>query len=86
MRSTLGLLKRKLRATMNLREYLFKKRITQIDFAKRLGISRGHLGQILHSTKHPSRKLAKKIEEETEGKVTAAELLLPENFKEENLI
>jgi transcriptional regulator with XRE-family HTH domain len=71
---------------VNLREYLFKKRITQVDFAKQLGISRGHLGQILHSTKHPSRKLAKKIEEETEGKVTAVELLLPENFKEENPI
>ena len=71
---------------MNFREYLFKKRITQVDFAKRLGISRGHLGQILHRTKHPSRKLAKKIEEETEGKVTALELLFPENFKEENSI
>lgn len=75
-----------MRASVNLREYLFKKRITQVDFAERLGISRGHLGQILHGTKHPSRKLAKKIEEETEGKVTAVELLLPENFKEENLI
>ncbi len=70
---------------MNFREYLFKKRITQIEFAKRLGISRGHLVQILHRTKHPHRKLAKKIEEETEGRVTAVELLLPENFKEEIL-
>ena len=70
---------------MNLREYLFKKRITQVDFAKRLGISRGHLGQILHGTKHPSRKLAKKIEEETEGKVTAVELLLPEKFQRKKI-
>lgn len=68
---------------MNFREYLFKKQITQIDFAKRLGISRGHLGQILHGTKHPSRKLAKKIEEETEWKVTAAELLFPEQSEKE---
>jgi transcriptional regulator with XRE-family HTH domain len=74
------------RATVNFREYLFKKRITQIEFAKRLGISRGHLGQILHGTKHPSRKLAKKIEEETEGKVTAVELLFPEqSAKEEDI-
>ena len=75
-----------MRATVDFREYLFKKRITQVDFAKRLGISRGHLSQILHGSKHPSRKLAKKIEEETEGKVTAVELLLPENsLKEENI-
>jgi len=66
---------------LNLREYLFRKRITQIDFARRLGISRGHLGQILHGSKHPSRKLAKKIEEETEGKVTAIELIFPETNK-----
>ncbi len=44
------------------------------------------LDQILHGTKHPSRKLAKKIEEETEGKVTAVELLFPEqSAKEENI-
>ena len=72
--------------TVNFREYLFKKRITQVDFAKRLGISRGHLGQILHCTKHPSRKLAKKIEEETEGKVTAVELLFPEKFQRKKII
>ena len=66
---------------MNFREYLFNKRITQIEFAKKLEISRGHLSQILHGTKHPSRKLAKKIEDETEGKVTAIELLFSENHK-----
>lgn len=71
---------------MNIRDYLFKKRITQVDFAKRLGISRGHLGQILHGTKHPSRKLAKKIEAETEGKVTAVELLFPEQSSKEGNI
>ncbi len=68
---------------MNLREYLFRKRITQVDFAKRVGISRSHLGQILHCTKHPSRKLAKKIQEETEAKVTAIELLFPEQSEKE---
>lgn len=66
---------------MNFREYLFKKRISQVEFAKKLGVSRGHLNQILHGNKHPSRKLAKKIEEETEGKVTAIELLFSENYK-----
>ena len=70
-----------MRAIVNFREYLFKKRITQVDFAKKLGISRGHLNQILHGIKHPSRKLANKIEEESEGKVTAVELLFPEKQK-----
>lgn len=65
---------------MNLREYLFKKRITQVEFSKRLEVSRGHLNQILLGPKHPSRKLAKKIEELTEGKVSAIELLFPENY------
>ena len=68
---------------MDFREYLFKKRITQVEFAKKLGISRGHLGQILHGAKHPSRNLAKKIEEETEGKVTAIELLFPKKSSKE---
>lgn len=63
---------------MNLREYLFRMRITQVDFAKKLGISRGHLGQIIAGTKHPSRKLAKNIEDITNGQVTAVELLFPD--------
>lgn len=71
---------------MDLREFLFKKGITQIEFAKKLGISRGHLNQILHKTKHPSRKLAKEIEEQTEGKVAAIELLFPEKFSKEEYV
>jgi len=51
-----------------------------------LEISRGHLSQILYGAKHPSRKLAKKIEEEAEGKVTAIELLFPEKSPKEEAI
>lgn len=72
-----------MRVFMNLREYLFRKRLTQVDFAKKLEISRGHLSQIMKQTKHPSRKLAKAIEDLTEGKVTAIELLFPEKFSKE---
>ncbi len=68
---------------MNFREYLFQKRIIQVDFAKKLGISRGHFSQILYGAKHPSRKRTKKIEDETEGKVTAIELLFPEKSSKE---
>lgn len=68
---------------MDLREYLFRKRITQVDFAKKLGVSRSHLSQIIAGTKHPSRKLAKKIEEETNGHVTALEMLFPEEHPQQ---
>ena len=51
----------KTRAIVNFREYLFKKRIIQVDFTK-------------------------KIEEETEEKVMAIELLFPEkSAKEEGI-
>jgi transcriptional regulator with XRE-family HTH domain len=32
---------------MDLDEYLFRKKISQTDFANELGISRNHLGEIL---------------------------------------
>ena len=35
-----------MRATVSLREYLFRKRITQVDFAKKLGISKSQLCDI----------------------------------------
>ncbi|MEK7339172.1 MAG: helix-turn-helix transcriptional regulator [Candidatus Rhabdochlamydia sp.] len=65
---------------MKLAEYLFRMKMTKKDFAEKLGISRGHLQHILSGTKNPSVKLAKKIEEETRGKVSKAELLFPEDF------
>ncbi|WP_080502660.1 helix-turn-helix domain-containing protein [Neochlamydia sp. EPS4] len=45
---------------MDLDEYLFRKRISQTDFAKDLGISRTHLEEILRGRRSPSVKLAKK--------------------------
>jgi transcriptional regulator with XRE-family HTH domain len=55
---------------MDLDEYLFRKRIFQTDFAKELGISRNHLGEMLRGRRSPSIKLAKRIEELTRGEVT----------------
>ncbi|MBA3602619.1 MAG: helix-turn-helix transcriptional regulator [Parachlamydiaceae bacterium] len=37
-----------------------KQRITQVDFAKKFGISRKHLSQIFYDAKHPSRNLQKR--------------------------
>jgi transcriptional regulator with XRE-family HTH domain len=62
---------------MDLDEYLFRKRVSQTEFAKELGISRNHLGEILRGRRSPSVKLAKKIEELSQGEVTKEEALFP---------
>lgn len=62
---------------MDLDEYLFRKRVSQTEFAKELGISRNHLGEILRGRRSPSVKLAKKIEELSQGEVTKEEVLFP---------
>ena len=70
---------------MKLRDYLHKKRISQIDFAKIIGISETQLSRWLGGSRIPSRKNALKIEEVTEGKVSANELLFPEKYPEEEI-
>ena len=70
---------------MKLRDYLYKKRIRQIDFAKEVGISQTQLNKWINGSRIPSRKNAMKIEELTEGKVTAHEMLFPEKYPEEEI-
>jgi helix-turn-helix protein len=65
---------------MELREYLFKNRITEEQFAKMLGISRGHVSCIKRGTQ-PSRLLAKEIERATEYNVLTEDLR-PKDKKE----
>lgn len=60
---------------MDLREYLFRKRISVTDFGKMLNYSRAHLSKIIHGKQLPSRKLAEAIEKATHGEVKAIELL-----------
>jgi Helix-turn-helix. len=62
---------------VDLDEYLFRKRISQTDFAKDLRISRNHLGEILRGRRTPSVKLAKKIEELTQREVTREQAMFP---------
>ena len=62
---------------MDLDEYLFRKRITQTDFAKNLEISRNHLGEILRGRRTPSVKLAKKMEKLSQGEVTREQAMFP---------
>lgn len=63
---------------MQLAEYLFQHKIKQTEFAKIIGASRVHIGEILRGRRRPSVKLAKRIEELTNGKVPKEGLLFPE--------
>jgi len=60
---------------MDLREYLFRKRLKVTEFSKNLGASRIHISEIVNGRRVPSRLLAKAIEKETGGEVTVKELL-----------
>ena len=51
----------------------FKGTIT--DLAKKLGISRGHLSDILNHHETPSLYIALRIQEETKGKIKAVSLI-----------
>lgn len=62
---------------MDLREYLFRKRLSVTDFAKELGYQRVHISQIVNGKRKAGRHLAKTIEQFTHGEVTAHELLNP---------
>lgn len=66
---------------MKLDLWLFMNRITKKDFAARLNVSRGHLQEIVSGKRKPSVKLAKQIEELTQGKVSKEEVLFPEEFE-----
>lgn len=58
---------------MDIREYIFKNRITQKDFAKILGISAKTLWTIVHGA-DVKMSLARKIVRITKGQVTYEEI------------
>ncbi len=60
---------------MNLKEYLFLKRMTVTEFSEMMGYHRNHISGIISGRVIPSRGLAKSIERITNGEVTAKELL-----------
>lgn len=64
---------------MKLKDYLFHNGISIQDFADKLEYSRTHLSQIVNGQSKPSKRLAKAIEQLTNGQVTAKELLGNEN-------
>lgn len=63
-----------------LQSYLTDKGMKSAEFAKRVGCSAPTISRILTGKRYPSPSLARKIEEETEGRVTLRDLFqeLPE--------
>lgn len=60
---------------MKLDEYLKNQSMTKTAFGAVVGVSQSHISNISWGKKQPSIKLAKKIEEATDGKVSVIELL-----------
>jgi len=60
---------------MHIREYLFVKNMSVKALAELAEVCPDYLSQIKNMKKIPSKKLAKRIERVTDGKVTAKELL-----------
>jgi len=64
---------------MELRDYLYKNRITQVDFAREMKISYKTLWGIINKESDMKLSLALRIEKATKEEVTCKELL-PESF------
>ena len=62
-------------------EWLFKEGILQQEFANTLGITREYLGKITSGKVRASKTLAKLIEFETNGEVTAENVLFGDMSK-----
>lgn len=60
---------------MDLREYLFRHRLTVTEFAKVINYGRTYINNVVTGTRSPGKKLAKEIERATNGEVTVDELL-----------
>jgi plasmid maintenance system antidote protein VapI len=61
--------------TMNLKEYLFFKRMTVKEFSQIMDYSRTHMSSIVNGTATAGIKLAKRIEKFTDGELKAIDLM-----------
>ncbi len=65
-----------------LKQWIEKSHMTQLEFAALVGLShKFHLNRIINLHKIPSRHLALKIQEVTNGEVTAMDVLYPKRIK-----
>jgi len=60
---------------MDLKDYLYLKRMTIQEFSELIGYSRNHLSGIINKRLKPTRKMAQYIEKMTNGEVKAEDLL-----------
>jgi transcriptional regulator with XRE-family HTH domain len=60
---------------MHLRDYLRAEKLTDEQFAARLSVSPFAVGKWRRGERFPRRELLRRIEAETKGRVTAADLL-----------
>lgn len=60
---------------MDLKDYLYLKRMTINDFSELIGYSRNHISGIINKRLKPTKKLAQYIEKMTEGEVKSEDLL-----------
>jgi len=60
---------------MNLKDYLYLKRMTLNEFSNQIGYSRNHLSGIINGRYKPNKKFALYIEQITNGEVKAEDLL-----------
>ena len=67
---------------MNLKEYLFVKKISITEFSNFMGYSRTHMSSIINGHLKPSRFMAKSIERATNGQVKAENVFKDDSFTE----
>lgn len=60
---------------MELKKYLFFKRVNVKEFSEKLEISRSYLSAIVNGKIIPSKKIARQIERATQGEVTVEDIL-----------
>ena len=60
---------------MKLKIWIISHNMTMTEFAKKIDVSRTYLSDVTRGTRKPSRRLAKDIEQATNGEVTVKDLL-----------
>lgn len=60
---------------MNLKDWLISRDMTASVFAERIGLSQGAVSKIVRGVVWPEAETIAKIERETKGEVTAADIL-----------
>ena len=69
---------------MQLKLYLVKNRITIKEFCEKIGYSRNQISGIANGKLTPSKRLAKTIEQATNGEVKAEDLMKDTKDEESN--